>query len=317
MTLNEQWRKEYRENRYMEYVNIEAIEQRVRDIFTNHLILTPEGKLGLPSFEHGGGYWIRLFTHVLEEFQSRGIAFRDGFLKGTPIPKPSWPHVPKAIQALAGREFQPGKHLFKFGKAKHLRDMLLRGKIRVAPASSYSDPSLNHAIRDDELRFTIHFPAKGAFIQKVDEKTLQIVGDKIEVTGGNIELTQEAPTDYLVFCLSFKYEWRAFDDFEADCCLVISDAKQFLDRLLIDVFKQFPDWLARVDAVDYLDPLNTSKDKVRPYFSKHFRYTYQNELRVIWVPPQPRNDLKPVFVELGPLDSIAELIELQPPSAGK
>jgi len=92
------------------------------------------------------------------------------------MPNPSWPNVPRALAALGGREFEPGKCLFKFGKEKHLRHALLTGSIRVAPASSYSDPSLNYAIRDDELSFTIHMPGNGAFIQKVDEATLKPIG---------------------------------------------------------------------------------------------------------------------------------------------
>lgn len=307
MKLHEHWRAEYRKKRYMEHINQDELEQRVRDIFTNITVLTPEGKIGLPPIEKGGGYWMQIWTDVLEELVIRGGGFREGFLKNTPMPNPSWPNIPRAAATLGNRQFELGKCLFKFGKEKHLRQALLTGSIRVAPASSYSDPSLNYAIRDDELKFTIQMPGNGAFIQKVDKATLKPVGEKIPVLG-NIAQTQGVPTDYLVFCLSAKCELRALDDFEADCCLVIKDTRVFIERLLKGVFVHVPDWAARFDAVDYLDPLNTKPKEVRAYFAKHFRYAYQNEVRVIWLPPKPSPKLQPVSASLGSLEDIAELL---------
>jgi hypothetical protein len=307
MKLHEFWRTEYQKKRYLQHVNQDDLEQRVRDIFTNIVVLTPEGKIGLPPIAQGSGYWVQVWTHMLEELQIRGGGFRAGFLKGTPMPIPSWPNIPRARAALDGRTFEPGKCLFKFGKKKYLQETLLSGNLRVAAASSYADPSLNYAIQDDELNFTIHLDAKGAFIQKLDKVTLKPVGERIPVLG-NITQTHRVSTDYLVFCLSASYELRALDDFEADCCLVIKDAKAFLDRLLKGVFAHVPDWAGRVGPVVYLDPLNTKPQEVRPYFGKHFRYSYQNEVRVVWVPPKSLPKVQAVVALLGSLEDIAELV---------
>src|SRR6185312_5932524 len=248
MTRHQYWRAEYRQRRYLEHVNQDELEERVRDITTNILSLGPAGQLHPVGGGTGGtDYWIILFTHVLEELSIRNGGFRPGFMKNAYIPKASWPNIPKAALALGDRQFEPGRCLFKFGKEKHLRQALETGSIRISPASSYSDPSLNYAVCDDELRFTIKVPGKGMSIQKVDEMTLKPVGKTIPVEG-NISMTRRVPTDYLVFCLSAKYELRALDDFEADCCLVIKDSKAFVNRLLEATVPNLQRWTMHVRA---------------------------------------------------------------------
>jgi hypothetical protein len=235
--------------------------------------------------------------------------FRVGFLRGTPIPVATWPAIPRAVRAIAGRHFEPGKYLFKFGKREHLTQSLEKGIIRLAPASSYSDPSLNYAIRDDELHFTLHVPPTDAWIQKVDEHTLKPLGERMKPLG-SVSFRHSVPTDYFVYCLSMRLDFRAFDDFEADAGLVISQPKQFIERLLRAGFSKLPDWVARVGPVDYLDPFKAKRGDVRAFFAKHFRYSYQTELRIVWVPKERQKQLTPIFLEVCPLDDIAELIVL-------
>jgi hypothetical protein len=44
--------------------------------------------------------------------------------------------------------------------------------------------------------------------------------------------------------------------------------------------------------------------------TKHFRFAYQCEYRMVWVPPIPQNDLKPFVITIGSLKGIATLIPL-------
>jgi hypothetical protein len=309
MTLSDQWRAEYRQDRYLEHLSADEIEERIRDISTNILILAEDGKLSFRPFDKGTGFWMRLFTHILEELALRGQWVRDGFLKNTPIPIPTWPAIPRAVRATAGRHFEPGKCLFKFGKQEHLKQALTEGKVRLASASSLSDPSLNYAIRDDELSFSIHLAAKDSWIQAVDERTFESIGKRIKVLGG-MSFKYATPTDYYVYCLSVCFDFRLFDDFQADACLVVNDPKQFIERLLCAGFEKFPSCFAKVDTVDYLDPLRTKPGSVRAFFSKHFRYSYQTELRNVWLPEKCHEKLEPAFIQVSPLDDIAELIVL-------
>jgi hypothetical protein len=79
MTVSDGWRQDYRLDRYLEHLSLDELEQRVRDIFTNVSVLSEDGKLSLPPVEKGTGYWMQLFTHVLEEFALRGHWVRPGF----------------------------------------------------------------------------------------------------------------------------------------------------------------------------------------------------------------------------------------------
>jgi hypothetical protein len=291
----------------MQHIDQNEIQQRVRDILTNITILTSEGKLGFLPLGQECVYWMRLWTDVLEELSLRGGGFTEGFLEGTPIPNASWPALPRAVAALGNREFDSGKYLFKFGKEKHLRRFLHSGDIRISPASYYSDPSLNYAIQDDELSFTISASAEGASIQKLDQATLKPIGEKIPAVG-KLTLTHRVPTDYLVSCFSKKYTLRSFDDFEADCCLVIKDNKKFMQRLFNGVPANVSCSSIRIDSIKYLDPLNTNPFQVEPFFSKHFRYSYQNELRVVWLPSNPMQKMQPIYASIGSLEDIAELL---------
>ena len=47
---------------------------------------------------------------------------------------------------------------------------------------------------------------------------------------------------------------------------------------------------------------------MEPFISKHFRYAYQHEFRVIWIPNKEINDLDPVFIEIGGMAEYADII---------
>jgi hypothetical protein len=310
MTVAETWRSEYRSRRYLEYISQDKLEQRTRDILSNVTTLTEKGQIGIHSMEKEGGYWMRLFTHVLEEYKFRGRFFKPGFMNSAAIPVPSWPSPPKSVSVLNGGDMTFNNCIFKFGKVSHLEAILNEGRLRIAQASYYSDPSLNSAIQDDELQFNFeHHPGR-VHIQTLDQQTLQPTGDVFPV--GNIVCTKRVPTDYWILCLAHAYPLRAYDDFEADGCLVIKEPKLFLKRLLDAMGRTGRVAEAISGTVDYLDPLNTYPDNVKPFFAKHFRFSYQKEFRVIWLPPVNAAALAPVFVTLGPLTDIAELLILKP-----
>ena len=249
---------------------------------------------------------MRLFTHVLEELSLRGRGFSEGFMKDARLPKPTWPDEPRSVTVLKGQQFEAGKNIFKFGKRVHLEGALNEGSLRIAPASSYGDPSLNYAIRDDELSFTIEIHPQEIKVQKVDKQTLKPVGE-IAVKG-NLTMTMKCATDYWVFCLALTYPLRAYDDFETDACLVIRQPGLFYKRLLDAMRAKTGLDEAIIGAVDYLDPLNSKRGEVKPFFAKHFRYAYQKEIRVVWCPKSPVEKLQPLILTLGSLTHVAEIL---------
>lgn len=306
MERHDLWRLEYRQNRYMEFLSLDELVERTKDILTNMSILTAEGKIGLHGVNDVGKFWMIVWTHVLEEFVLRYGPYPNGFTDGsiidTPIVKTTYPEPPKsknAIDAIGG--IKPNQ-LFKFGKHEYLVDMLKNGRIRIAPASFYSDPSLNKAIRDDELSFQVQKRADNFVVKN-------IVGQKIPAFG-TVKFILESNTNYFVHCFAAAYTYREFDDFEADACVVISEPRTLVEKMMKSVKKALPDYDGFASQINYIDPLNCDPESVDIFFAKHFKYSYQNEVRTIWLPKKPIDKLESFFIEIGNMEKYAKLIHI-------
>jgi hypothetical protein len=290
----------------MEFLSPEELEGRTCDIFANITLLSAKGQISLHDFSAGGEYWMRVWTDVLEEFVLRygpyPNGFANGFLKRTLMVKPTHPETPpakKAIDSIGG--IRPGR-LYKFGKRQHLEPMLKKGYIRIAPASLYSDPSLNPAIKDEELSFSIKVRSK-------DVKDEDMHGNEIPAFG-NVEISFESKSNYYVSCFAANYTYREFDDFEANSCIVIHEPRKFTKRLLSKVRLIKPKFRAFASHVNYIDPLNHFSGGINVFLAKHFRYAYQNEYRLIWIPEIPEKDLEPFFIEIGDMSRFAEIVHI-------
>lgn len=304
MTKSESWRYAYRQNRYMEHISQKKLEERTIDIFTNMMTLSEKGQISLHGINELGEFWMIKWTQVLEEFSLRfgpyPNGFTNGFLKEAQLIKPSHPHPPKAKIAIDKIGGIPEKALFKFGKAEHLNDIFHKGEIRVAPASYYNDPSLNKAIKDNELSFTVTSRPSDVHITNSTGETINPIG--------NIEFTVESTTNYYVFCFAQNYTYREYDDFEADTCIIVREPEKLLERMIeafenkVDGFTGYP------TPVKYLDPLQAKSDDVEIFMSKHFRYAYQNEYRIIWFPHHQVKKLEPVYIDIGSIESFADII---------
>jgi hypothetical protein len=62
-----------------------------------------------------------------------------------------------------------------------------------------------------------------------------------------------------------------------------------------------------MDRVLYFDPYQDSYEHLIAGFSKHFKYAYQNEVRMIWR-LKSGTAPKELFIEAGTLSDIAELV---------
>ncbi|HYS86211.1 MAG TPA: hypothetical protein VEN78_14595 [Bradyrhizobium sp.] len=278
---------------------------------TNLLALTPEGRIGLKDAAGEGERWLQLWTHVLEAFALRFGPYPAGFAKEISatlqLPKTTFPAVPPGYKALSRLDLKPGGILLKFGKREHLLPALERGALRLTPASSYNDPSLNAAVRDDELSFETITPPAMFTLEVLDPTG----GRPIPVRPASpLRVRHTLSTNYYVFCLSTAADHRLFGDFEADACLVLRSPREFLTRLVNAAKAGLPGWRSGGGPVEYLDPLATRNGALHIPLVKHFRYTYQWEYRVYWLPDAPQAKINPVFVELGALDDIGELVVL-------
>ena len=55
---------------------------------------------------------------------------------------------------------------------------------------------------------------------------------------------------------------------------------------------------------------NRTRESQQNFFTKTFRYAYQNEFRFVGLPRSQSENLRHIVLELGPLDDIGELIVL-------
>jgi len=308
---SEAWRLEYHKRRYLEYVSLEELAQRLRDIISNVVILKEDGRTGLVSIAKGGGYWLSQFSHIQEEYNLRRLDYPDGVLKDAKVPKPTYPDIPRSVAAVEGRIFSGEVFLIKYGKACHIKSMYENGEIQIKPASMYNDPSLNHAIKDNELSKTIYSLPSEVRMEAFDHKTGESRGKLNPI--GNIANTSNSNTDYYLCCLSCVYDHRLFGDFNYDSCLIIKKPMAFVELLNRAFKERYPTWSMLNGNIIYVDPLNvTNPYDNNPFLTKHFRYTYQHEFRLIWLPPpgQRMDSLSPMNLNIGSLKDIADFITI-------
>jgi hypothetical protein len=309
MPRHKVWRKQYRQRRYMEYLTEDELVQRAKDILSNTTVLTDDLKIGLHPIGAEGEYWWRKFTDFLEECVLREYRYPEPLaykMDDTQIPKYDWPGLENAVTAWKSRGLVPGKFLLKYGKACFLKPLLEKGVLRIAPAAMYDDPSLSPAVRDTELEISIAALPSEVSLMAYDGKTGRPKGPVH--AAGNVTMTVKARSNFYVFCLAAAFSLRMFGDFDADSCLLIKDPIRFIEAVQRDFDAKVPGWESLGWSVRYVDPLNAKRVAPDVHFSKHFRYAYQKEYRIVWLPPEKQSVLEPVFLELGNLEDYCELI---------
>jgi hypothetical protein len=292
----------YKANRYMQALNKDEFNQRFNDVWINSFTLRDDGKYEMIQATRNGMLaptsrnidFSRLLVEVGEELVLRGLLNERSDVPPAKIRRladESWCRRPDWMSvSQPSRESYSNvpKMLFKFGKAKHMRDMYERGEVFVKPASDFALAE-GAARQDDELTVSWHREGK-----KVEFKT----------------------SDYYCWCCASVYDYRLFMDFESDACLAIRDIDTFMERFAHAVAAQVSG-AKNVHLIPayYYDPLSVSDDPTEfatgqdeaIQCAKHFRFAYQWEFRVVITRSAPP-PLQPFKIEMGSLRDIAELI---------
>jgi hypothetical protein len=293
------WRSEYRKHRYLEHAEPAEIQERVRDILVNCYTSGRDGRL---YQRPDCAKWAELLSHVLEEATLRNLKLLQ------PTPR-RCPNAPRASTLWDGLRLNHGTYLLKFGMASHMNALCEHGTLRVAPAKTYMDATFNEAIRDNEHEFTQE--SLGATVQSPPNRDYSLPREQwISVPViGTLKQTAEYQADYYLSSFSMGYEYRLFDDFGYDSCLVVRDPRRFVNSLMACGAKTLPGWHCSFAPVDYRDPFHPTPKK-DVLFSKHFKFTYEQEFRVIWEPPSGPGQIDPVFFDMGPLTDYCDLLVL-------
>lgn len=299
MQLHELWRYEYDQDSYLTHLSTTALCARARYLIENLTTLELNGKIGLRDVRmEPGTSLMRKFTHVLQELDSRNEGFEPMFMKGASIPNAMIGHEEK-LKKLNDYALKKNPHLIKFGKSSFLKEYSLK----ISLASTFSDPSLNIAQMDDELKAMYSPHPRDIQITTLDGRTVEgILG---------VELTMEAQSDYYVFCTAFKFDVRLFGDFEADACLFIYDSEIFSNQLYEKV-------KAKTEIIDHGDKPVIYSDPIRPKheksstveFHKHIKYLYQNEYRHVFIPNKNIETPKHLYISIPEAKAYGELVFL-------
>ncbi|WOJ95779.1 hypothetical protein R0137_11050 [Congregibacter brevis] len=300
----ERWQHDYRQRRYMKNLTDEAVKDRTRHVFNNASEVTAEGRVSLRNPSVDDGFWLRRWTEVLEELRIRNIGIDTVGVRRSGFPSPNNHYVASAVETFGSDWRMPEGSILKLGSREFLRPAFTDGIFRVAPASTYRDPSLNAAILDNELDFAY-----------------QMFGDEVEITLpngrktkpiGDVEWRVQGLTNYYVQCFAGAYSPRLFADFKYDSAILIEDTDAFFSLLSSAVDRKLGEqgFTYLVTPVEYVDPLaNVEKDLLIPVI-KHFKYAYQSEIRALWVPDSPTMELEALTVELGDMSEYAKYFSL-------
>ena len=306
MARHEWWRHRYNLDPYLDTLSNEQLRTRTADVVDNFTTINSDLKISPLPINRSGEFWMISWTHVLEEWATRGgMVYDEPFIR---TPDLNWPGLALAVEKFSKLRRQSDGLLVKFGKTEHIRVAFDRGSFRISPASLYNDPSLNPAVRDDELSLDVYERSK-LYAEVLDKH-----GGVLKPPGfvhGIRRKTFRSKTNYYVFCLAMEQSLRLFPDFEAKSALVIHSPRRFIRLLCTRVLDELGEgWSWRAGPISYIDPLRPPKEDLDILQSKHFRYTYQKEFRALWLPPKPLNKLEPFFIELGPLNKYADIVEI-------
>ncbi|MBL8569346.1 MAG: hypothetical protein JNK84_09685 [Phreatobacter sp.] len=298
------WRAEYQKNRYLRETHPERLAERLDALTTNLWSTDAAGDVTPPRHAAHRANILRLILHViLEQMERDGtsqIEFNEKALREAAVGA----YAPPALKSpFVG----PPSCYAKFGKRHHIQSSFERGIFRIAPASSYDDPSLNPAQADKELEHFTVTPNEQLLFKVY---ALDPLGGEVETPVKPLELFRfmQVP-DYYVWCCALGYDARLFHEFKADAALVVRDKGVFRKRLEAAVSDIHPNITMLHGSLSYYDPYQTARSLLKPIFSKNFKYLYQNEYRFAWRTSLGTDKLEPFNIEIGPMSDIAELYE--------
>lgn len=304
MTNQEFIQSEYLKTRYMKNLSDEEFMQRFNLVFENMCIIDDNGKISPGSIQNKERlFWFHHWIVICAEAELRTIFWEQ--IQNVYLTERTHEFLAKIntnkLKAIRN-SISNNKYLYKFGKKEFLLKTLNEGEILLRPASYYCDPSLNSAIKDDELSRYYRLNPKYNKLN-VD---ISINKEKHYLRNGIYKKTIES--DYYVYCLANSFEPRLFNDFEADCCLVIKNPRAFISRLINCLPNNIFDCCS--SKVSYFDPLLDDPLESTLIFSKNFAYTYQDEFRVAFIPYDKNKSLESTKVSIGNISDFAEIVSI-------
>lgn len=307
--LEEKWRYEYWRKPYLLLASDEEIIERFSSIFLNLIELDDKGRISINNIKEDDWKLGELLTQIIEETNCRGILNDKSMqeIKNT-VQKFYKNGAPLGCKIIESSIFDGKDYLFKYGKLRHLEQMLTFGHIRLCPASEYEKSVHIQAVKDTERMRTYRISALKEALEGISE--IEAFGEKLPIANGTVKANFRS-NDYYLFCTSTKMSRRMFSDFDADAVLVIKDKSAFISRLKERIIEELAGWDFTERRVEYFDPYRDIPRHRFMEFTKHFSYAYQNEHRIVINSCQPHHHtvlLNPMNITIGSLQDIAEIL---------
>ena len=304
------WFAEYRGSLYLRKLPDLALSQRLEHIEQNLWSTGPNSEVTPPRNPEARQRLLRAYVHAIAE-RVRRAGINRSISEAEIRRRASQNYVPPDLVA----PFTGNPVCWvKFGRRVHIRSAFERGSLKVTLASSYNDPSLNPAQRDDELQHFSRTPNKQILFGVVG---LDEHGQEVDIPCEPLEYLEGVRSnDFYVWCCSAAYDARIFSDFkDYDAALIVRDQQAFSERLEGAVKEKLGNISMQAGRVAYYDPYDINPAFLKPIFVKNFQYMYQNEQRFAWEVGVGYNE-ENLFVELGPLSDICEILEVKPILSG-
>lgn len=132
MKRHEWWRVQYQADPYLRGIDDQTVKVRTDDVTANSWFITDALKLGMISAPDP--FWMISWTHLLEEWGSRGG------IPGGPdlekLPNLDWPGLASAVKPFEDSRRAHQGVLVKYGDRQYLRQSMEAGSFLVRPAST-------------------------------------------------------------------------------------------------------------------------------------------------------------------------------------
>lgn len=288
----------------------ENVIQRFSDILQNTIDISSDGKLAItPMFQHNGRL-AQILTEIIEETNYRCTLTPD-ILRNTTAPIGAYyaNGIPFGAKMFKAYPFPSNSRtLTKYSKRKYVEEMYKFGRFRIAPASEYAKDSLLKAMKDLETRRSFKMTALKEVLE--GKKSIKVLNTDIPISNGFVPL-EFMLDDYYLFSSCKGIDRRLPTDFEADAALVIKEKNIFIQKMKNALLAAMPEWEFLESEVYYYDPYKDIPKAPNQEFWKHFSYSYQKEHRCILrskISPAKIPKLEPIFIEIGPLTDISEMV---------
>lgn len=298
------WSRNYFKHPYLARATDEDFFNRLCDVFHNQVELDDQGRISMRSVLENDAWMFQRWSHLLDEHGMRG-GFTGEMIGAAKAPLAKYfendePHGVKLFKNLANNG-RPG--LVKFSQREFIESMHKHGRIRIAPASAYADGSLLHAQHDLEIQREFIIPTAEMILKGYQHANIE--GHVYDISQGDVRIV-DTVSNYYVYCMCREIDRRLPTDFAADAALEIHDTKQFQRRFFDALRDKLKGWEFKSGKVVYYDPYTDYKRNRVLEMTKHFKFYYQKEFRLLARPKRViAHDLEPFFIEIGSLEDIS------------